>query len=198
MAVYRVPVSTAAAAGVLGALQCQVKLQETLPVPGLKRDRGSRGKKGNIKEEGRDPENKSHRFSWGPPCSHLRDVSRLEPQGKYVGGGGQYPLMYARHFTHAILFHLASCPMKGRELTFVQCLTMYQALCMKLLCTSWSRNDHPHFTGEDDWGSETLNSLPYKSSGVRIKVVMPNLKVYSPKCTAKGSTTARTWWETSG
>lgn len=91
--------------------------------------------------------------------------------------------MYARHFTHAILFHLASCPMKGRELTFVQCLTMCQALCMKLLCTSWSRTDHPHFTGEDDWGSETLNSLPYKSSGVRIKVVMPNLKVHSPKCT---------------
>lgn len=54
MAVCRVPVFTAAATGVLGALQCQVKLQEMLAVPGLKRDRGSREEKGNIKEE-RDP-----------------------------------------------------------------------------------------------------------------------------------------------
>lgn len=134
MAACRVPVCTAAASGVSGAL-CQAKLQETSPGPRLKRDRRSRGKKGHIKEEeARDPENKWFRFILGePPCSHLLDDSRLEPEEEF-GWERVVPFNgYARHFTFAISFYPASSPMNGRRLTFVKYLTRYQALCMNIV-----------------------------------------------------------------
>lgn len=62
-------------------------------------------------------------------------------------------------WSHSIL---PAVPMKGRRLTFAKYLTMYQALCMELLYTSWGKNYHPHFRDEGKWGSETLNSLPQK------------------------------------
>lgn len=100
-------------------------------------------------------------------------------------------------------FHsiLPAVPMKGRRLTFAKYLTVYQALCMELLYTSWGKNRHPHFRDEGKWSSETLNSLPQKQQSQNQGWVVPALKTHIPQmyhCAAKCRVTARTWSERSG